>query len=415
MKFEDPQNRYGLDALIQSGSSARIYRGTNPDTGGPVAVKILEIGKHDSQGILRRVFLDRSAILSQLEHPSLPVLLEAGLTPEKDAFLVFDWVEGPSVSEIGPISPADALRAMVRVLEGLECLALHNLVHWNLSPESIILGGRILPRAKDGALAVDQRTKIVGLGVSLLPMEWWPHHLRALGGQDHYVAPELKQFAIAPTAAVGGAWWRGDLYSVAMITCALLGAEVSGAGTSNPKVETLPGVRSGLHELLEQCLREDPNERPVSFSEVVKIFQHSMPRDRRESRDDVRSTNDYALKNLGSEEPSPVPDLTASTQDLTLPTAEPADVEPATETLPGFVMPEEIRPKRPGIDLGSNPPTIDPDETQKVAVDMHQTMPADLDLSTMDVEGLLAEKLDDLPPTRRLPPSASAIRSRPTS
>ena len=282
MEFEDPEVRYGLDTVLKWTSRVRTFRGVNPDTGEFAAVKVLAISDHDQVGSLSRVFLDRCEILSQLDHPALPTLLEAGLTEKGDAFLAFDWTEGKTAQELSPLPPSEALPLMVQALEGLECLALHNLVHWNLTPGNL----RIF-ESSDG----HRSCHLVGLGVGLLPSEWWPTHRSNNEGEEEWVAPELLKLGSgARSPALGGAWWRSDLYSLAAVTSHLLGATVTDAGSDEPNVETVPGIRTELHSMLEACLRGNANDRPPSFSMVSKVFQHSQPRG---GRHEVRSTRSY--------------------------------------------------------------------------------------------------------------------------
>ena len=264
----DPEETYGLQEVLHWTARVRTFRGRDPESDAHVVAKVMAIGKSDSQGILRRVFLDRADILSRLSHPALPPLREAGITPTGDAFLIFDWSEGVPVSKRLPLDPQEAFPLMVSALEGIECLALHSLVHWNLTPSNILV-------SPDGS------ARLVGLGGSLLPMDWWENHRRGAEERERYMAPELLALDGNPAPTIGGAWWRCDLYSLARVACDVVGAVVDGAGTAEPRVHGVPNVDRPALTVLEACLRENPDRRPASIAEVMRALRESTPQERR--------------------------------------------------------------------------------------------------------------------------------------
>ncbi len=277
----DPEEIYGLQEVLHWTEGVRTFRGRDPETSTPVVAKVMGIAVSDAQGILRRVFLDRAAILGRLQHHALPHLRQAGLTPEGDAFLIFDWSEGVPVSKRLPMDPHEAFPLLVSALEGVECLALHSLVHWNLTPSNVL----VLP---------DGGARLVGIGGSLLPMEWWEQHRRGAEERERYMAPELLTLGGSRAPAIGGAWWRCDLYSLAQVACDVVGAVVEGAGTNEPRVHGVPGVDRQTLAVLESCLRADPDQRPASIAEVMRALQRGRPDARRlppaDPGDDLMST-----------------------------------------------------------------------------------------------------------------------------
>ncbi len=258
-ELQDPEARYRVSEELRRTSTVRTFRGIDPEVPQAASVKVIGIGSTPEAAFLGRIFRDRCSILERLDHESLPRLLDFGFTESGDAFLAFEWIDGKPAASLTPMSPRQALPIVTRVLEGLECLALHNLVHWNVTPDTIIVpaGGE---------------ARLVGLGSSLLPIEWWTSHHGDGVVAERYVAPEFRSFDVGPTAALGGVWWKGDLYSAAMTTCDLLGAEVEDAGTDRPRVRLPTWEANPLLGVLEGCLHVDPSRRPISFSEVIKAI-----------------------------------------------------------------------------------------------------------------------------------------------
>ena len=54
-----------------------------------------------------------AAVLRTLDHPNLPRLQDFGVTPDGEAFLVFDWIEGTTLDRLGEIDGNHPARSAV--------------------------------------------------------------------------------------------------------------------------------------------------------------------------------------------------------------------------------------------------------------------------------------------------------------
>ncbi|MEM6703404.1 MAG: protein kinase [Acidobacteriota bacterium] len=262
---QDLTSHYRLEQVLSWTGVARTFRGIDPDSGGPVAVKLLTLGATHRAADAQR-FESGVGILRSLQHPVLPEILAGGVAPSGDAYLVTRWIEGQSLAEGGTHSVETVLSAMLRITEGLESLALHGLVHLNLIPENVLMGD-------DGA-------KLIGWGTSLVSIDRQATPKSSAEGPVHsFSAPELLQ----PRTA-GEALWRADLYSIALMTARLLGAQVAAPGSPSPAVRFSRdlsdqlGRAEELRGVLQRCLARDPEQRPGAFSELTRALQHAFPR-----------------------------------------------------------------------------------------------------------------------------------------
>jgi hypothetical protein len=259
--------RYQLEQLLNWTGSARTFRGLHPDTGATVAVKLLSLSRTPAAPALARRFETTVGVLRTLRHPALPRILDHGLTSSHDAYLVTAWVDGDPLPDAGPVSPAFLLPVLLQVVEALETLSLHGLVHLNLRPDNILA-------------TIDGRVSLVGWGTSLLTVDWQSHSRPAgAGDSGDYAAPEVRR----PHAA-GDALWRADLFSLAAVATRLLGGLQAAPSEEAPSVQLPRQASESLHDpeqlrsVLERCLSPDPAARPDSYVELSRALQHAMPR-----------------------------------------------------------------------------------------------------------------------------------------
>ncbi|HEY8021627.1 MAG TPA: protein kinase [Thermoanaerobaculia bacterium] len=192
--------RYRLEKIVKSTRSGSVLRATDALGGGTVAVKLVALGADPAADGER--FSRFAGALAALEHPSLPVLRDFGLTTDGSAFLVMEHLEGRSVATLAGTDPKRILTALAPVAEGLALLASRGLSHGNLSPDNLFLDtGR-------------GEVKMLGLGTALFRIPG-----PAAGGDNaRFRAPE-ELAAQAPAPAIPAA---ADVYSFAAVLCYLL-------------------------------------------------------------------------------------------------------------------------------------------------------------------------------------------------
>jgi serine/threonine-protein kinase len=142
------EGQYRIEREIGKGGNARIFLATDRE-GRQVALKVLHPELLVSVAADR--FLREIRLSSQLEHPRIARLIDSG---EKDwiVYYVMTYVDGPTLREhlgrIYKLPINEALRLADNLLDALEHAHRHDIVHRDVKPENIVLGG-------EGAVLLD--------------------------------------------------------------------------------------------------------------------------------------------------------------------------------------------------------------------------------------------------------------------
>jgi len=288
--------RYRLESRVGSGGMGVVYRATDETLGRTVAVKIFR----DSEAAdLDRKVLE-TKLLAALNHPSLVTLYDARIDGDGDAYLVMEYVDGPTlrtrIAE-GPISSVDAARMARDLGEALHVVHGAGVVHRDIKPANVLLRRSLSPGEEFTATLADFGiAHLVGSSRLTTP--------GTLLGTAAYLSPEQVRGSEPAPAS--------DIYSLGLVL-----------------VEALTGERaygqSGMHEAALARLSQDP-EIPGSLGYRWKSLLTAMtardPHDRPTAMQVVSAAN--ALRSEGA--------------DATEPTASSATTEATTEA-PTEAMP----------------------------------------------------------------------------
>ncbi|PYF09886.1 serine/threonine-protein kinase [Rhodobacter viridis] len=259
-------NNYRIERLIGAGGMGEVYEGEHLFTGNRVAIKaVLQALSHDEKvlGLFKR----EARILFKLTDEAVARYLDSFHEPVVDRYcLVMDFIDGAPLSErmvIGqPLSEAEARRLMRRMAVALERAHRLEIVHRDLSPDNIMLGGGDV----DQAVLID-----FGIARAATMAESTLHGQFA--GKFKYVSPEqLGHFG-------GEVGPRTDIYGLALLIAAGLRGKALDMGTSiveavnaRRAIPALEGVPPGLAPLLAHMLEPDPAHRPADMAAVVRML-----------------------------------------------------------------------------------------------------------------------------------------------
>ncbi|CAM6073619.1 unnamed protein product, partial [Sphagnum tenellum] len=158
-------NEYVRECKIGTGSYGKVVLHRSKKDGKQYAIKMfhksrlrkLRVSPTETamMDVLREV-----AIMKQLDHPNVVHLVEVIDDPENDRFyMVLEYAEGGWIFEgsgpTGGIGDAVSQRYLRDVVAGLMYLHQHNVIHGDIKPENLLIGG-------------DGRIKICDFGVSCL-------------------------------------------------------------------------------------------------------------------------------------------------------------------------------------------------------------------------------------------------------
>ena len=247
-------DRYRLEKILRSGREATVLRAHDSQSAETVVVKLITSGGGSSL-LQTETFVHYAGLLAAVRHPSVPRILDGGVTTEGNPFLVFELLTGIEFTALGGNPPERVLPLLAAVVDGLEAMAARGIGHYNLQPDNLFVA-----HAASG-----EQAKILGLGRTA------NGPLPPSGDLDarRYRAPELDRR--------GNADPRADLFSLAVITCQALGATI--AMSDGEIAVQMPLALSfdlandeALRQTLERCLRDDPRARP-SHREVAQGFR----------------------------------------------------------------------------------------------------------------------------------------------
>jgi serine/threonine protein kinase len=159
--------RFRLLRELGRGAQARVMLAHDPRLDREVALKLLDPGA-DAGAVSE--WLNEARAVSRLTHPNVVPVFEAD-EHEGQPYLVFEYVEGPTLSQArrgkGPMPAREAVQLVLGVLDALAAAHEQGLVHRDLKPSNILLGRDGRARVMDFGIAarVDARDadgRIVG-------------------------------------------------------------------------------------------------------------------------------------------------------------------------------------------------------------------------------------------------------------
>ncbi len=135
------------------GAQATVWLAHDPRLDREVALKVLPPGSAPDHV---QTWLHEARAVSRLHHPNIVQVFEADMQAGQ-AYLVFEYVPGPTLAQRlreGPRpAPREAVELMLGVLDGLAAAHAAGVVHRDLKPSNILLDARGRPRVMDFGIA----------------------------------------------------------------------------------------------------------------------------------------------------------------------------------------------------------------------------------------------------------------------
>ncbi|WKB53735.1 serine/threonine protein kinase [Eleftheria terrae] len=192
--------RYELRHALGQGAQSSVWRAFDPRLDREVALKLHRAQASDAAALTQ--WLHEARAVSRLSHPHIVPLFEADVH-EQHPYLVFELVEGVTLAqrlrEQGPMAPAEAVKLLLGVLEGLAHAHQAGVVHRDLKPSNILLDASGRARVMDFGIAASQRHGVADT---------------TLVGTPGYMAPEVTH-GRPPTPQV-------DVYAAGLVLYEML-------------------------------------------------------------------------------------------------------------------------------------------------------------------------------------------------
>src|SRR5688572_151897 len=172
--------RYAIDAVAGKGGMCSVFRARDRDSEKLVAVKALHQRATDAE----ERFAREVSMLKDLKHPAIVRYLDSGTTDDGQRFLVMEWLEGSDLEALlraRPLTVGEVLTLSSRIGHALGAAHARGIVHRDVKPSNIFVGGDDVRQAK-----------LIDFGVA----RWGDTRRRALTitgtsvGTPAYMAPE---------------------------------------------------------------------------------------------------------------------------------------------------------------------------------------------------------------------------------
>ncbi len=273
--------RYKINELLGKGGMGTVYLGEHLGIGRQVAVKFLHREYVGSKRAVKRFFREARAAAA-INHENIIDTLDLGIAEEQDPYLVMEYLEGESLSDLlnrtGPLDFATACGVMEPVLLALGAAHAKGIVHRDLKPDNIFL----VHREKEAPLI-----KVIDFGISKF-LEGDDDsskltHTGAFLGTPAYMSPEQFQ-------SVQDVDHRADIYAMGMILYEILTGRLpfdrKGNSYRSVLVDALFTPPRPLKEVCPDCpeqaelvtlraLEKDADKRFQTSEEMLEVLRRA--------------------------------------------------------------------------------------------------------------------------------------------
>ncbi|HMY53165.1 MAG TPA: protein kinase [Candidatus Obscuribacter sp.] len=259
---------------IASGGMGLIFKARNKRTNASLAIKILHPHLAKNKNFMQR-FEQEARAAHNLKHPNIVTVHDFGMTNKGVAYLVMEWLDGPSLEEIirrhGAIASRRVLSFFTQTAEALAHAHRKGIVHRDIKPSNMLI-----VRDDTGT----EQVKLVDFGIAkVVGDETEEMRLTATGdvlGSPLFMSPEQCMGSAVD--------FRTDIYSLGCVMYeALCGVPPFKAENSvqvifkhlNEMPQRPSLVNSNIDKpqalemILFRCLQKDPAQRFSSMDELA--------------------------------------------------------------------------------------------------------------------------------------------------
>jgi hypothetical protein len=254
--------RYRLIEQLGTGGMAEVWRAHDEETGETVAVKRLHAHLRADADAARR-FAREAEAADSIDHPQAVRIRDVG-DDSDDAFIVMDYVAGPSLAERldadGPLEPATAVRVAREVSEALAAAHRQGIVHRDVKPANILLDPDRGARLADFGIAraLDDRG-VTMTGNVIGTLRYMPPE--AMAGEPPTPASDVWGIGAVLYEMLSGRPLREDTSPASLIE----------ARTRVPPV--IAGLSPDLARVLEALVSPDPAARPSNGGDAAAALR----------------------------------------------------------------------------------------------------------------------------------------------
>ncbi|GMR22905.1 MAG: hypothetical protein BMS9Abin37_1286 [Acidobacteriota bacterium] len=262
--------RFEVQRVLGRGSMGAVLLAQDPAIDRIVAIKLIQTAVHlpqSSQEKYKERFYREASAAGQLTHPNIVTVFDVGHADDDTPFIVMEFVEGKTLSEIletETLSFARAFQIAHDVLEGLAFAHSQGIVHRDIKPGNIMV-------------TPDFRGKIMDFGIAHVVGSELTSDDDVLGS-PYYMAPEQL--------SKGTIDRRTDLFSFAVVLYRMLTGALPFVGDSFAAIaqsilndEPIPpdqknrSVTVALRNVILRCLEKNADDRYDNAEDVSAALE----------------------------------------------------------------------------------------------------------------------------------------------
>ncbi len=270
--------QYKIHSLLGRGGHAFVYAGQHRYMERPVAIKVIPAPPEMNSDVYKRARLE-AKVLSQLEHPNVVKVYDAGVTDDGAIYIVMEMLQGRTLRDclrhLRRFTVAETFHVGIQIAEAVQVAHCQNAIHRDLKPENVFVLCKNIVKVLDFGIA-----KLLGGNT----MTTQPNLIR---GTPQYMSPEHMEGR--PVTA------QSDIYALGSVLYELLAAtppaliglqEITSYAIGYSQIHRMPprldevarGVPRYVARAIQRMLAKNPTERQMSMNEVAQELRNLQAR-----------------------------------------------------------------------------------------------------------------------------------------
>lgn len=273
-KIQSSLPEYDFLDLLGEGGMGYVYKVRDRELDSIFALKVLKPEFVQDKDAVKRFELEADAMM-QLSHPNLAAVYKRGLSDHGLPYLLMEFVEGGTLSELlgreSALETSRAVNLFQEILEAVEYAHAAGIIHRDLKPNNVMVTEK-----SPGV----EMIKVVDFGIARVLPKVTRETLNLTKKGDVFGTPSY----MSPEQCMGEKVdARSDIYSLGCMMYEVLSGQppfktdnniktlmqqLTKAPTPFGAIAACPGVPNDLEKIVLRCLEKAPGERYQTVQEL---------------------------------------------------------------------------------------------------------------------------------------------------